>query len=197
MKNAATKIYTLLNHFRPLGRVTTLAVTRSAAIAIILTGCSHSVTGTAHSEPSHQFPDLDTFSSVDAKTFFAPQRGGPSYQFTTTAGVKCRVTLGGVGCWGNIPAIPESVPPGEGDGCGLVGTDLDINLHTSPYTFSRSDGQCPPFDDHRQLKVGEKTTLYMMTPASITCAAGPDNMLACIDTDKHGFVIEPSGSWTF
>jgi hypothetical protein len=31
-----------------------------------------------------------------------------------------------------------------------------------------------------------------------TCAVGENELVACIDADnKHGFVLQPSGSWTF
>lgn len=31
-----------------------------------------------------------------------------------------------------------------------------------------------------------------------TCVVGKKNLVACIDADhKHGFVLQPSGSWTF
>ncbi|WP_204161250.1 hypothetical protein [Mycolicibacterium conceptionense] len=31
-----------------------------------------------------------------------------------------------------------------------------------------------------------------------TCVVGKNNLVACIDAHhKHGFVLQPSGSWTF
>ena len=61
------------------------------------------------------------------------------------------------------------------------------------YSFRRNGGGCPPFADTRTLEAGQKLVKYQMA-----CAVGDGNVTACINTTtNHGFVLQPSGSWTF
>jgi hypothetical protein len=66
-----------------------------------------------------------------------------------------------------------------------VPTDL------GPYSFQKGTG-CPVVTSPL-LNVGQK-----ITKADITCVVGADRLTACIDPIlNRGFVLQPSGSWTF
>jgi hypothetical protein len=184
----------------PRNALLSCTVSRLVILGVILSGCSQTTPGDAHSEPAApQFPDLSSYSAVKAEQFYLPLRGGPSYEFITPNQIHCRTTLGGIACSGNLPAVPDSAPEEKGDGCALVEGDLSTSGHTGPYSFSRGNGQCPPFggDHFETLAAGQKTTLYMFQTSTVTCGVGPNDLLACTDTDSHGFVVQPSGSWTF
>ena len=145
------------------------------------------------------FPDLSKFSAVDpAPYIYAGQKGGRIIGFMT-AQLKCSWELSadpdehyGVGCAGDIPGIPEGVPPNK-YGVDCDGISMGGPVGTSPlYTFSRGNGPCPPPDGSPRLAVGAK-----ITAANLTCAVIADGV-ACIDPIvNHGFVLQHPLSWVF
>lgn len=156
----------------------------TAVLALSLCACTSPAPSTP--QPPQGFPDLDAFSAVDPDDF---RVGGRS--FVDPGLVDCvldfgphRVTV----CSGDIPGFPASV---SGDGCAAV-RKADQSVADAPYVFQRSQRQCGsarsmPMSPGHKL-VGENGT----------CAVGDDGLVACIDADnKHGFVLQPSGSWTF
>jgi len=63
-----------------------------------------------------------------------------------------------------------------------------------PFAFGGSDQPCLPTND-ALLSVGQK---LIDDAHGITCVVGVANLTACINTTtNHGFVLQPSGSWTF
>jgi hypothetical protein len=147
------------------------------------------------------FPDLSTFSAVDPAPYVAVAGAKQvrSIGFVTDR-LSCFWQLppdpnahnDDVACTGDIPGIPEGVPPNQyGVDCG--GISMGGQVGSSPlYTFSRGTGSCPPPHDWPRLAVGAK-----VTAANATCAVTHDGV-ACIDPIvNHGFVLRQPLSWVF
>jgi hypothetical protein len=89
---------------------------------------------------------------------------------------------------GDITGIPGSV---TGGGCPEVRKPEDGPSDT-PYVLSRSSGRCVTAR-YAPMAPGHK-----LSGENGTCAVGDNGLVACIDADnRHGFVLQPSGSWTF
>jgi hypothetical protein len=159
-----------------------------AALTLSLCACSSTATAPApdRPQPPQGFPDLTAFTAVDPAEYTV---GGHS--FVSPQQVDCvldfgpdRVTV----CSGDIPGFPASI---AGDGCAAV-RKPEQSASDAAYIFERSDRKCGsarsvPMPPGHKL-VGENGT----------CAVGDNGLVACIDADnKHGFVLQPSGSWAF
>ena len=144
------------------------------------------------------FPDLDSFHPVDPAHYTVQNaRGGGGVFFATPDGLQCgwaSLASGpdahvSAGCVGPIPGLPEAAPVGD-QGCESVNVASDLASDLGPYIFQK--GTCPVITSPL-LNVGEK-----ITAANTTCVVGADRLTACIDpTLNRGFVLQPSGSWTF
>jgi hypothetical protein len=132
------------------------------------------------------FPDLSAFTDETSANFTQSGTG-----FTAPNEISCVLDFGPhdvTVCNGVIPGVPDSVP---GSGCVLV-HKADPATSDAPYVFQHSDTECAS-SRRPHLSVGRK-----LTTKNGTCAVGDDGLVACIDADnKHGFVLKPSGSWTF
>jgi hypothetical protein len=144
-----------------------------------LAACS-SAPGSA--EPPPNFPDLSAFTAVD------PHDPKLTYtSFVTPDQISCVLDHGtekSIVCSGDIEGLPASV---TGSGCPAVRKAGD-----APYAFERSATECVS-DRAMPLAAGRK-----FVAKNGTCAVGDGGLVACIDADKkHGFVLQPSGSWVF
>lgn len=138
------------------------------------------------------FPDLSLFKEVhDGRTFTRPDKWANGYAFFRTPdGLNCMI--GGVRrCSGPLPGLPVQYS-GE---CAAVLQTHEESSRSEPFKFEEPAKGCvPPTDD--LLNIGQKLTLT--ANHTTTCVVGKDRLTACIDGDgKHGFVLQPSGSWTF
>lgn len=162
-----------------------------AVLMLGLTACSPSP-DTASSEPPPEpkppadFPDLNAFTAVDRDDY---RVGGTS--FVTPDQIECVLDWGAhrsIRCGGNIEGLSESV---TGTGCPHVRKSPD-GPSDAPYVITRSENPCVsarwvPIEAGHKLVAGNGT-----------CVVGEENLVACIDADmQHGFVLQPSGSWTF
>lgn len=167
-----------------------------ALVAAGLTACSEPGTGAAHADPSsHVLPDLDNFAEVDPTPYYEAMRGGPVYRFVTPTGYSCGINLAGPWCIGDF----QPDPPGHADSaCSQIDTESVTGRGPDDpaYVVVPYDGQCPsaiPSTRAPLVDVGRKIVLD-----TATCAVGEHGLVACIDTrHNHGFVIEPTGAWTF
>lgn len=147
------------------------------------------------------FPDFTGFAVV-TDTHLAPYRGGSpqTVKFSTPDGVYCGIdTLAGTGpaarCYGPLPGIQGlavTTDPNAAASC-----DFGVaQLHSANSgVISSFRGDCPSdLAGAKVLAVGQKVVVD-----AITCGVAMGNITACIDrTDGgHGFVLQPSGSWTF
>lgn len=158
--------------------------TRNLAVLVtVLAACSSPPELPA---PPNGFPDLNKFSVVDRMDF---NLGGTA--FVSPEQVHCLLDHGphkSVVCGGSIDGVPTSV---TGDGCPRVYKPED-GPSNAPYMFARSDGACTAAR-WKPITTGKK-----LVGDNSTCVVGKNNLVACIDADhKHGFVLQPSGSWTF
>lgn len=154
-----------------------------ATIFLGLTACSSTPELPA---PPEGFPDLNGFTAVDPADF---RLGGRA--FVSPEQIHCVLDNGPrktVVCGGNIEGVPDSV---GGAGCPRVSRP-ENGPDEAPYTMSRSRGACTSAR-FKPISVGKK-----LVGDNSTCVVGKNNLVACIDADhKHGFVLQPSGSWTF
>lgn len=136
--------------------------------------------------PPKGFPDLNAFSPVDRKDF---KVGGTA--FVSPEQISCLLDYGphkSVVCGGNIEGISDTV---AGNGCPEVRKPED-GPRNAPYVILQPEGECVTARS-MPIATGKK-----LVGDNSTCVVGKNNLVACIDADhKHGFVLQPSGSWTF
>ena len=177
--------------------LTTKALLSTAAAACIgIATC-----GTAAADPT--FPDLNSFSAVDPGPYQVYGRGTTSLVFDTPDGLSCGFGSARdmddpdgdqhLSCTGKFPARPSPAPPQNGQ-CAL---ELINDAHGLIYHFSSSYlwAPCDAGPSVRPLGVGQK-----ISSGNITCAVGAGDLTACLDTragQRHGFVLQPSGSVGF
>lgn len=147
-----------------------------------------------------EFPDVDSYPAVVADDYYrpAPRPSGAGWAFTTPGGLFCfamLITEAGLSCHGPIP--------GAGEGADTVSASL-----TRPGELSITDTPPPDVPEVKQLPTGSK----FAPNESLVCAVPTDDTLACrlvkpaswpaADPPdrhyaEHGFVVQPSGSWTY
>jgi hypothetical protein len=156
--------------------------------------------GTAKSEPPPSFPNFDVFTSVDNAEYTKQQHWGNTVYFEAPNGITCSLSAYFLMSCTGIPfAVPGSDPAGEPNSCSRVEATVTPSRETgNTYRFVRSSDCRPPTSDvFRPLPGGSKVSLDVDGSALFTCAVNAD-LVACIHHEEdHGFVIEPSGSWTF
>ncbi|WP_232078184.1 hypothetical protein [Mycobacterium paraseoulense] len=168
----------------------------TGVVAVLGLGCSRSTPGVATATPP-QFPDLNSFQPVDPGPYTSAARAGGATYFATPDGLQCILPNPAkpadhvsASCNGPLPGLPENAPVGS-DGCSVIGSPTSLPTDLGPYTFQKGTG-CPIITSPL-LKVGQK-----LTKADITCVVGVGRLTACIDPIlNRGFVLQPSGSWTF
>ena len=154
-------------------------------LALALAACSP--TPEIASPPS-RFPDLGAFTAVDPGDY---DDLGATKFLSPNEQVNCLLDRGpheSVICLG-FPGVPDSV---AGTGCATV-RKADESDGDGPYAITRSGSGCVTARSVRPMNAGRK-----LVGKNATCVAGEDQLVACIDADnRHGFVLRPSGSWTF
>ena len=134
---------------------------------------------------------------MDPAPYTASARAGGAAYFVTPDGLQCVLPDPyepgdhvSAGCSGPLPGLPDNAPVGSG-GCSAVGTPTSLPTDLGPYSFQKGTG-CPIITSPL-LNVGQK-----ITKGDITCLVDADRLTACIDPIlNRGFVLQPSGSWTF
>ncbi|MDT5064896.1 MAG: hypothetical protein QOK02_1051 [Mycobacterium sp.] len=149
---------------------------------LILAACSSAPKTPA---PPSNFPDLSAFTAVDPQDYHV---SGTS--FVSPNQIDCVLDFGPHAvtvCSGAIPGMPAST---RGD-CAWV-HKADPSTTDAPYVLEHSDDGCAS-SRARPIESGKK-----LVAKNSTCAVGEGGLVACIDADnKHGFVLQPSGSWAF
>jgi hypothetical protein len=159
---------------------------RALAATVFVTTAAFPAAPAAGAAPPN-FPDLDAFHAVDATAYSRPfsyaERWANVYSFFTTPdGLSCAVGPGSW-CTGNLPGV-DGATAGP---CGSVHQAGD----GQPFEFSVGHERCTA-EDHL-LQPGQKLTDVL---TGTTCVVGENRLTACIE-GNHGFVLQPSGSWTF
>ena len=162
--------------------------------------------GESASESAHRIPDFSRYTPADWQQFDPDGSPGKGYlvRFSTPDGsTRCSILNGlSASCVGNIVGMPSSAPDYSRDRDAFAGNDSgscpgvlhDTSDTQNPqYAFRKNGGGCPPFSDTKTLSAGQKLVKYQ-----ITCGVGDGSLTACINTTtNHGFVLRPTGSWTF
>ena len=177
-------------------------LTAVGLLVSITSACHISSPGQSAFESAHEIPDFSGYASVDWQQFASDGSPGNGYlvRFSTPDGTtRCSILNGlTASCVGNIAGMPESAPDYSRDKDTFGGNDSGSCAGVlfggdSQYSFRRNGGGCPPSADTKTLQAGQKLVKYQ-----ITCAVADGNLTACINTaTNHGFVLRPSGSWTF
>lgn len=148
------------------------------------------VTPLAEAQPAG-FPDLNAFTAAPTNIDFSrPDKWANGYAFFRTPdGISC--IIGSLKqCHGPLPGTPA----GDYGTCPMVIQTYEEASRSEPFRFDKSDGPCLPPSDNL-LDVGQKLTFAAY---GTTCVVGENRLTACIDSmHNHGFLLQPSGSWTF
>jgi hypothetical protein len=181
------------------GLRTALLVT--AVVTMALPACSRMVTGTASSEPPHVFPNLDQFAAVNNDDYVKQEHTGNTLYFKAPNGIEC--SLSGylsMQCSGVPFALPDAGSDDASAGCtGVEPTFTPSRESGNTYRFFHRPDACSTSepDAFKPLPANSKVSLNIDNAPQFTCAVGSD-LVACIAPDEnHGFVLQPSASWTF
>ncbi|HEX5144798.1 MAG TPA: hypothetical protein VFW21_13100 [Mycobacterium sp.] len=165
-----------------------MAAVASLAIALSPTAC-------ADCERDAEFPDIDSFPAVNLADY-AQIGTHPStsvYRFTTPAGVQCvvgMITEMGVQCWGApVGAAPRSA---------ITASTLAAAAYSEQAPNLHGDAKLLPADS--KLDAGNGVVCAVIADDTLACRAGPNGAMTPdgpVHHGVHGFVIQPSGNWTF
>lgn len=155
-----------------------------AMTAVVLCACTSPTS--VKTQPPEGFPDLNAFTAADPAKYTLGGRA-----FVSPQQISCVLDHGpqkSIVCSDNLPGLPQTVP---GAGCPIA-HKLDEATSDTSYVFERTGPECA---SSRSVPIGVGQKL---SGDNGTCVVGENNLVACIDADmKHGFVLQPSGSWTF
>jgi hypothetical protein len=183
------------------------------ALGVLTLAAASAIASAQHvtAQPPPHFPNLDTFTAVPAEGYVTPSLPGapPRVNFTPTATLVCDFYGGAapapqpsadIKCSGDMPGMDDFTFPGASHlrpGDCVVGSVAfkGPGYELSRMSYGGCDGNPAALPTKgKPLGAGQKIT-YL----NVTCAVGPDNLVACLDTTSgdHGFVLQPSGSWAF
>ncbi|MFV8173304.1 hypothetical protein [Mycolicibacterium peregrinum] len=159
-----------------------------AALVLIGASCLQPLP-TAAAQPDG-FPDVSKFTEISGN-FSRPGEVWNGYAFFRTPdGLNCAVGST-TWCKGDIPGLATE----QKGVCAYVIQDNSRGTPPLAFSIEPADHLCPTSSDSL-LDVGQKLTF----PANntTTCVVGENRMTACVNAQgAHGFVLQPSGSWTF
>lgn len=190
--------------------------------AVVMCGAAMSVFAFPAQAQPDGFPNLSKFTAVSPEPYITRwSKGGTDMSFlafVTPYDIGCTFGApkelsdsgqGGVRC-GGVPVGVDNIPttdlikrevatPKFGD-CvvGSVGPGDDSDgapYQLSHYFYGGCDGKSPgPTNRGLPIAVGQKVSY-----GHVTCAVDTNRTVACLDdaSGEHGFVLKPSGSWTF
>ena len=169
------------------------------AVAALI--CEALICAPAASAEPPNFPDFTGFAVVTDAHGGLYQRGSQTIvAFSTPDGVRCGIhPLAGIGnsvrCYGSVPGL-------QGLGLSLdrsVENPCDFGEATlraaNPGALKLVRGTCPTeLADVAPMAVGQQVRV-----GTTTCGVAAGDVTACIDKTGggHGFVLQPSGSWSF
>jgi hypothetical protein len=142
------------------------------------------------------FPDFNAFRPADVEAYTGTGPRGDKYvAFRTDPGVSCFAYVYGARALGDLSCGSHRMPgfPANANGQERQGTSRTESVlrepSNGPFQFWVSTSKVD--DSVKVLPTGERLVVN-----DTGCAAG-DDILACIDADRHGFVVSPKGSWAF
>jgi hypothetical protein len=142
------------------------------------------------------FPDFNEFTAADLTSYSDTNWHHDEYvAFRTDSGVSCFAYVYGVRALGDISCDSHRMPgfPAKANGQERRGASRTESVlrepSNGPFQFWVTTSTVD--DLVKVLPVGQKLVVN-----DTGCAVG-DDLLACIDGDRHGFVVSPRGSWAF
>lgn len=172
--------------------------------AAVFIALSSTTPPSAAADPE-QFPDLSGYTEVNSKDYLTYSAYSTSgVQFVTPGGPRCRLSYiskaatSMIQCWGSLPGTSHNLVgvsyPSSG---GAMFADKDLSA-MEQYQWMDGpgnwhDGTVSP-DAYKPLASHSKVTY-----SGEACAVD-EAMTACVlagQTQRHGFVLSPDGSWTF
>lgn len=168
----------------------------------MLSACTRLVAGTANSEPPRVFPNLDEFTAVSSAEYEHLQHWGNTVYFEAPSGIRCSLSGYFTMTCTHIPFdIQASDSGGNPAGCKSVGpVTTPSRASGNTYHFYRQSEPCGAGDQDMFKPLPDQSKISLEVDGSplFTCAAKGTDLVACIANDEnHGFVLRPSGSWTF
>ncbi len=186
----------------------------AAALSTLLAAAAIHGIPPACAEPPN-FPDLSKFNEIaqSSPIFTTNGTGGRNATFDTPDGLQCVAAAHGQSCAsakvGEMPGFPSSARHLDLSPCGPASESVNSSDSGSEFVYTRN---CEGSGTSPVLQPGQKVTVVDMVTCNMgdyqvpncipgvrgkaTCAVGANRLTACTN-GKHGFVIQPSGSWTF
>jgi hypothetical protein len=195
-------------------RLVTLAIASAAAIA----ACGSQTSQPAHPETSQTqsatqqvhvptnisappgkvaFPNFNDFTDADLTSYSDTNSHHDEYvAFRTDSGVSCFAYLYGARALGAISCDSRRMPgfPLNANGQERQGASRTESVlrepSNGPFQFWVTTSTVN--ESVKVLPAGQRLVVN-----DTGCATGDEGLLACIDGDRHGFVVSPTGSWGF
>ncbi len=142
--------------------------------------------GSAAAEPP-EFPDLNGLADVTQDYMGSTPRDAQGFRFAVADGYTCGGNVNSVSCLGTLQGL-QDFPFGPMEGACEVG---EAKAFATGSSISRDHRNCQSTQGVKVLNPGQK-----VSHGSVTCGLLPGDITACT-TGAHGFVLQPSGSWTF
>lgn len=170
-------------------------------VAFLATACTSHPTSPAPTTSRAEltaFPNLDSYVLANSHDYDVKEHTGTTEEFSTADGIRCSINgYTAMSC--STPfALPGTTSGSTDSSCTSVGPNnvplKDGDPH--PYRFRQSNTSCTSGQSEKRLPNGSKINYDAQGVTYLTCAADV-NLVACIDNQKHGFVLQPSRSWTF
>jgi hypothetical protein len=179
-------------------RISAVTTRVGAALAVWVAAANSGSTGVAAAEPD--FPDLNDFTAVaaDAYTHEVGKGRIPTVEFVTAPGVYCTFYAAVVmpdptsNQYLRCSGIRDTTVAPDNGMCEFLQV---TNNNGMIYSFLHTGGPCDEKSSVPTLLAGQK-----ISNGNITCAAGADELTACLDTrvgQQHGFVLRPTGNIAF
>ena len=147
------------------------------------------------------FPDYNAFRPAEVDAYSGTNTHGDKFvTFRTDDGVSCFAYVYGTRELGAIDCDSSDMPgfPADAKGQELRETASPGTVFTDSVTRAASKG---PFEFRITRNTVDESAKTLPPGQRLVvndtgCAIGND-LLACIDGDRHGFVVSPRGSWAF
>jgi hypothetical protein len=168
----------------------------------------HTPTSSVHVRPSAPtppglvaFPDFNDFQQADVDTYSGKNSHDDTFvTFRTASGMSCFAYVYKTPALGDIACDSKSMPgfPADAKGQelresarpGSTFTNSVLRMDSaSPFEFRITRDRVD--NSAKELSAGQRLVI------NDTGCAVDDDLLACIDGQKHGFVVSPTGSWAF
>lgn len=168
---------------------------RTMMVAIVSLAIAQSPTACADCGQSREFPDIDSYPAVNLSDYarIGTHPSSSAYLFKTPGDVVCvvgMITEMGVQCSGvQVGPAPKST---------IAASTLAAAEYSDQAPALERDAKLLPVGT--KLDAGNGVVCAVIADDSLACRAGPNAEMKPDDPvhhGVHGFVMQPSGNWTF